>query len=229
VAIKSGCKTRLTGVFHAAFLLISMFLLGGVMSRLPMAALAGVLMVTAWRMNEWHEIRHIFKRGFKSEIAQYLITLIATVVFDLTIAIVIGIAFSLLAFISRVLEVRLDHSMVDESRLPDVDMEKYANTCVVYITGAVFFANTQKIVDYMNKLPKADRIVFSMRGVPVMDPDAAQAIMKLAETYDVQGVEVLMCGLNDTVRKVLDRSGVVDQIGEEHFYWSVDRALFDKK
>jgi len=229
VAIKSGCKTRLTGVFHAAFLLISMFLLGGVMSRLPMAALAGVLMMTAWRMNEWHEIRHIFKRGFKSEIAQYLITLIATVVFDLTIAIVIGIAFSLLAFISRVLEVRLDHSMVDESRLPDVDMEKYANTCVVYITGAVFFANTQKIVDYMNKLPKADRIVFSMRGVPVMDPDAAQAIMKLAETYDVQGVEVLMCGLNDTVRKVLDRSGVVDQIGEEHFYWSVDRALFDKK
>ncbi|MBQ2668262.1 MAG: SulP family inorganic anion transporter [Clostridia bacterium] len=229
VAIKSGCKTRLTGVFHAAFLLISMFLLGGVMSRLPMAALAGVLMMTAWRMNEWHEIRHIFKRGFKSEIAQYLITLIATVVFDLTIAIVIGIAFSLLAFISRVLEVRLDHSMVDESRLPNVDMEKYANTCVVYITGAVFFANTQKIVDYMNKLPKADRIVFSMRGVPVMDPDAAQAIMKLAETYDVQGVEVLMCGLNDTVRKVLDRAGVVDQIGEEHFYWSVDRALFDKK
>ncbi|MDD7647589.1 MAG: SulP family inorganic anion transporter, partial [Ruminococcus bromii] len=83
VAIKSGCKTRLTGVFHAVFLLLSMFLLGDVMSRLPMAALAGVLMMTAWRMNEWHEIGQIFKRGFKSEIAQYLITLVATVVFDL--------------------------------------------------------------------------------------------------------------------------------------------------
>lgn len=229
VAIKSGCKTRLTGVFHAVFLLISMFLLGDVMSRLPMAALAGVLMMTAWCMNEWHEIRHIFKRGFKSEIAQYLITLVATVVFDLTIAIVIGIAFSLLAFISRVLEVRLDHSMVDESRLPNVDMEKFGNTCVVYITGAVFFANTQKILDYAEKLPEANRIVLSMRGVPVMDPDAAQAIMKLADKYDVQGVELLICGLNDSVRKVLDRAGVIDRIGESHLYWSVDRALFEKK
>lgn len=229
VAIKSGCKTRLTGVFHAVFLLLSMFLLGGVMSKLPMAALAGVLMMTAWRMNEWHEIKNIFKRGFKSEILQYLITLVATVVFDLTVAIVIGIAFSLLAFISRMLEIRLDHSMVDESRLPDVDMDKFGHTCVVYITGAVFFANTQKILDYAGKLPEADRVILSMRGVSVMDPDAAQAIMKLAADYEAKGVELLICGVNDAVRKVLDRAGVAEKIGEEHFYWSVDRALFENR
>lgn len=229
VAIKSGCKTRLTGIFHAVFLLLSMFLLGGVMSRLPMAALAGVLMMTAWRMNEWHEIKHIFKRGFKSEILQYLITLVATVVFDLTVAIVIGIAFSLLAFISRMLEVHMDHSMVDESRLPDVDMEKFGNTCVVYITGAVFFANTQKILDYTKNLPEADRVILSMRGVSVMDPDAAQAVLKLAMDYENNGVELLICGLNASVRKVLDRAGATEKIGEDHFFWSVDRALFEKR
>ncbi|MBP3705061.1 MAG: SulP family inorganic anion transporter, partial [Clostridia bacterium] len=229
VAIKSGCKTRLTGIFHAVFLLLSMFLLGGVMSRLPMAALAGVLMMTAWRMNEWHEIRNIFKRGFKSEILQYLITLVATVVFDLTVAIVIGIAFSLLAFISRMLEIHLDHSMVDETRMPEVDMEKFGNTCVMYVTGAVFFANTQKILDYANKLPEADRVILSMRGVSVMDPDAAQTILKLAEDYENNGVEMLVCGVNASVRRVLDRAGVTKKIDEERFYWSVDRALFEKK
>jgi len=227
VAIKSGCKTRLTGIFHAVFLLLSMFLLGNVMSKLPMAALAGVLMMTAWRMNEWHEIKSIFRRGFKSEIAQYLITLVATVVFDLTVAIVIGIVFSLLAFISRVLEVRLDHSMVDASRLPNVDMEKYSNTCVVYVTGAVFFANTQKILSYAEKLPEADRVILSMRGVSVMDPDAAQTLMKLAEDYEAKGVELLICGTNESVRKVLDRAGVTEKIGADHFCWSVDKALLE--
>lgn len=229
VAIKSGCKTRLTGVFHAVFLLLSMFLLGDVMSRLPMAALAGVLMMTAWRMNEWHEIREIFKRGFKSEIAQYLITLIATVVFDLTVAIVIGIAFSLLAFISRVLEIHLDHSEVDGSRMPGVDLSKFGETCVVYITGAIFFANTQRILDYTAKLPDANRIILSVRGVSVIDPDAAQTLMKLANDYEAKGVELLICGANDKVRKVLDRAGVTEKIGEDSFYWSVDRALFENK
>lgn len=229
VAVKSGCKTRLTGIFHAVFLLLSMFLLGGVMSGLPMTALAGVLMMTAWRMNEWHEIKQIFRRGFKSEIAQYLITLFATVAFDLTVAIVIGIAFSLLAFISRVLEIHLDYSMVDESRMPGVNLEKFGNTCVVYITGAVFFANTQKIAEYIQTLPRANRLILSMRGVSVIDPDAAQMFRKIMHDAAKNDVEVLVCGVNEKVRKVLDRAGVTEKIGQENFYWSVDRALFEEE
>ena len=70
VAVKSGQQTRLTSVFHSLFLLASMFLLGGVMARLPLSALAGVLMVTAWRMNDWEGIRYIFRHKFKSGISQ---------------------------------------------------------------------------------------------------------------------------------------------------------------
>ena len=99
----------------------------------------------------------------------------------------------------------------------------------MYVTGAVFFANTQKILDYAAGLPEADRIILSMRGVSVMDPDAAQSIMKLAEDYEANGVELLICGVNEPVRKVLDRAGVTEKIGAEHFYWSVDRALFENK
>ena len=230
VAIKSGSKTRLTGIFHAVFLLLSMFLLGGVMSKLPMAGLAGVLMMTAWRMNEWHEIKKIFSRRFKSEIAQYLITLVATVVFDLTVAILIGILFSLIAFISRTLEISMDHSMVDTQRMDEeLDMDKIGSTCVVYITGAIFFANTQVISNYLHTIPKADRVILSVRGVSVMDPDAALAIWEIAENYEEQGVELLICGLNPGVRKVLERAGVVEKMGEDKFYWSVDRALIHKQ
>ncbi len=79
VAVKSGQQTRLASVFHSVFLLASMFLLGGVMARLPLAALAGVLMVTAWRMNDWGGIRYIFSHKLKSGISQFLITMLATV------------------------------------------------------------------------------------------------------------------------------------------------------
>lgn len=229
VAIKSGSKTRLTGVFHAVFLLLSMFLLGGVMSKLPMAGLAGVLIMTAWRMNEWHEIKEIFHRRFKSEIAQYMLTLIATVVFDLTIAILVGIVFSLIAFISRTLEINLDHSMVDTKRMPEeLDMSKIGETCVVYITGAIFFANTQTIKSYLDTIPKADCVILSVRGVSVVDPDAALSLLEIAEDYEARGVELLICGLNTNVRKVLERAGVVDKLGEDKIYWSVDRALLHK-
>lgn len=94
VAIKSGEQTRVTGVVHSLVLL-----LGGVMSRLPLSALAGVLMVTAWRMNEWHGIKTIFSRKLWTGVAQFLITMVSTVVFDLTVAIVIGIVTALLMFV----------------------------------------------------------------------------------------------------------------------------------
>ena len=96
VAIKSGCNTRICGIVHALGLLASMFLLGPVMALLPLSALAGVLMVTAWRMNEWESIIEFFKEKKYGEIAQFLITMIATFVFDLTVAIIIGVVFSLI-------------------------------------------------------------------------------------------------------------------------------------
>ena len=88
VAIKSGGQTRLTSVFQSLFLILCMFLLPTVIGMVPYAALAGVLMVTAVRMNEWHAIKYMFNKKFAGAILQFLVTMIATVVFDLTIAIV---------------------------------------------------------------------------------------------------------------------------------------------
>ena len=115
VAIKSGGQTRLVSVFHSVVLILSMFLLGGVMSRIPMAALAGVLMVTAFRMNDWAAIKSIFKKKFKSSILQYVLTMVSTVVFDLTVAIVIGVVAAMIVFVVKSSELRVTSSDIDEA------------------------------------------------------------------------------------------------------------------
>ncbi|NLZ77459.1 MAG: SulP family inorganic anion transporter, partial [Spirochaetales bacterium] len=99
VAIKAGQQTRLTSIFHSIALIASVFFLAPFLSRVPLSALAGVLLVTAWRMNDWKSIRQIFSKRMKTSIAQFSITLLATVIFDLTTAILLGIGFSVLMFV----------------------------------------------------------------------------------------------------------------------------------
>ena len=96
VAIKSGSATRLTSIIHALGLLASMFILGSVMSQIPLSALAGTLMVTAWRMNDWTAIKAMFKERKALLIAQYAITMVSTAVLNLIAAIIIGTALSMI-------------------------------------------------------------------------------------------------------------------------------------
>ena len=109
VAIKSGAKTRLTGVFHAVGLLISMFLLGDVMSKIPLAALAGVLMVTAFRMNEWIAINYILSHKFKGAMLEYIATMLATILFDLTTAIIIGVLIGLIFLVVQLSHIEINY------------------------------------------------------------------------------------------------------------------------
>ena len=91
VAVKSGAVTRLTGIFHALGILLAMFVLAPVMSQIPLAALAGVLMVVSWRMNEWVTINFILKGKFKGAILKFVVTMLTTIIVDLTTAIMIGV------------------------------------------------------------------------------------------------------------------------------------------
>ncbi len=114
VAIKSGCETRLTGIFHAIILLLSMFVLAPVMSAIPLSALAGILIVTSFRMNDWDNIRFVFEHKFKSGIAKFLITMSATVVLDLTQAIIIGVAFSSFLILVKLTDIDITVSEIDQ-------------------------------------------------------------------------------------------------------------------
>lgn len=226
VAIKSGGQTRLVSVFHSATLILSMFLLGGVMSRIPLAALAGVLMVTAFRMNEWDSIKSIFKKKFKSSILQYLITMAATVVFDLTIAIVIGVVAAMLVFIVKSCELKVVTSDIDESRLKGrVKFVHHEEFKVVYLSGPLFFGTQEKLVSALSELNGAQQIILSMRGVPTADDMSLQELERLYREFAEKGTQISFCGVQDAVSEMMDRAGFRERIGEEHFYWDAVAAI----
>lgn len=232
VAIKSGAQTRLTGIFHAIGLLIFMLVLAPVMSRIPLCALAGVLMVTAWRMNEWHAIRYILSHKFKSSIVMFFATMLATIVFDLTTAILLGVGIALIFMVANLSNLQINTAKVDPSRMNFMDEEaarRNENAMVVYISGPVVFANAQQVEGLSNQLTGCERVYFSMRAVSDVDISGAQAIMTLISQLKERSVEVVMCGLSDRARRMFDRCDLTQMVGEDHIYWSVDKALLDDR
>lgn len=226
VAIKAGGKTRLTSVFHAVVLLLSMFLLAPVISRIPLAALAGVLMMTAWRMNDWAVIRGIFSRKIKTQMAQYLITMAATVVFDLTIAILIGVLFSVVMFVLKVSDMQISVADVDPERMPgNVGNIEAGKTSVVYITGPLYFGTSSQLEDKLSGIEDKETVIFSMRGVPFADASGVQVLQEFVSALAAKDITVLFTAIQPPVKEMFDRCGLTSDVGEERFFWSTDKAL----
>lgn len=227
VAIKSGGQTRMTSIVHSAILLLSMFVLGGVMSMIPLSALAGVLIVTAWRMNDWTSIKSIFGKKIKTAILQFLITMIATVVFDLTIAIVIGVAFSIIMFVVKVSDMQVTVAEVDPHRLddPEIDPKKLKYTCVVYISGPLYFGTCAKLEEKISALGENYNVIFSMRGVTVADISGVEALHEYCERLIASGIMVYFSCVQPPVMSMIERCGLKERFHDDMFFWSTDTAF----
>ena len=227
VAIKSGGQTRITSIVHSAILLLSMFVLGGVMSMIPLSALAGVLIVTAWRMNDWASIKSIFGKKIKTAIMQFLITMIATVVFDLTIAIVIGVAFSIIMFVVKVSDMQVTVAEVDPHRFddPEIDPEKLKYTCVVYISGPLYFGTCAKLEEKISALGESYNVIFSMRGVTVADISGVEALHEYCERLIASGIMVYFSCVQPPVMSMIERCGLKERFHDDMFFWSTDTAF----
>lgn len=227
VAIKSGAQTRLTGMIHVVVLLISMLLLAPVMAQIPLSALAGVLMVTAWRMNEWETIRYLFSHRFKGAILKFTATMAATILFDLTIAILAGVIVALILLVVRLSRLEIHYDKVNPERLnaPGEIAQEYRSAQVVYVTGAVIFVNTEQISAVYDAVKEAPAVIFSMRGTSYMDISGAQNFLQLIGRLKNENKTIAVCGVSDSVCEMMHRSGIADCVGKEHFYWSVARAL----
>ncbi len=227
VAIKSGGQTRMTSVIHSVILLLSMFVLGGVMSMIPLSALAGVLIVTAWRMNDWSSIRSIFGKKIKTAILQFLITMVATVIFDLTIAIVIGVAFSVIMFVVKVSDMQVTVAAVDPNKLddPEVDPEKLKYTCVVYISGPLYFGTCSKLEEKISALGENYNVIFSMRGVTVADISGIEALHEYCERLISNGIMVYFSCVQPSVMSMMERCGLKERFKDDMFFWSADKAF----
>jgi SulP family sulfate permease len=232
VAVKSGAATRLTGVIHGLVLLAAMFLLAPLMSRIPLSALAGVLIVTAWRMNDWGFIKNIFAKRFKSPIVKFTATMVSTVVFDLTAAILIGVLLSFVLLIIRLSKLEVNFEKVDMSRIGCADpalADRYSNAVVSYITGPLIFSNAEAVEDIFEQAGDYDTFLMSMRGVSLIDISGAEAVADGVKALKRRGVDVIMCALPRSTMKMMERYGIRDLLGEQSFYWSVERALLDPR
>ena len=230
VGIKSGGQTRLVSIIHAVGLLLSMFLLAPVMAKIPLAALAGVLMVTAVRMNEWHSIRFMFGKRFKTDIIAFTVTMLATITLDLTQAILIGSLMAGAVFLNNIASIEIDVQDIDPEKLKAKGIET-AGTCqhvrVAFLTGPLFFAATGQFNEAFANLGQTHALILSMRGVPLIDTSGIEAIRTLYDRLHKQGGTLMFAGVHDNARGMLERGGVVDQIGTENFFWSSDQAIVE--
>lgn len=232
VAIKAGQQTRVTGVVHSLGLLASMFLLSPVMSRIPMSALAGVLMVTAWRMNEWHTIRYLVSHKLKGAMSAFFVTLICTVLFDLSIAIVAGMALCCVIFaIKCVQHVEVTISEIDPQRLQRINLSyhpRHTSVRVVYISGAIFFGSAGYLERSLAQLPAdTTSVILSVRGVSTVDTTGMQVFSHFVQAQQAQGTHIYFTGASQSFRTAMDRGGVTQLVGQAAFCWSALDALSD--
>lgn len=228
VAIKSGAVTRLTGIFHAVFLLVSMLILAPIMGLIPLSALAGVLFVTAFRMNEWHTIRYFFKNRFKSALIQFFVTMLATIVFDLTIAILIGVILSLMLLVVQISNLKIRFDYFDSEKFTDLNSplpKRIKQAEVIYIMGAIIFSNTDKILELTSRMNYKTAIIFSMRGTTYMDISGASAFLEVIEAIKKRKIPVFIAGVSPDIKEIMKRSGIVEAVGADNFYWSVEMTI----
>lgn len=230
VGLKSGGQTRLVSVIHAVGLLLSMFLLSPYMARIPLAALAGVLMVTAVRMNEWPAIKFIFGKRFKTDMIAFTVTMLATTILDLTQAILIGSFLAGAVFLNKIASIEINVQEVDIERLKQKGIET-AGQCrhvrVAFLTGPLFFAATGQFHEAFANLGDTHALILSMRGMPLIDTAGIEAIHRLHERLHKQGGTLMFAGVHDNVYEMMKRGGLVEIIGKENFFWSSDQAIVE--
>ena len=227
VAIKSGGRTRVVSITHSLILLMAL-LIAPVLAQVPMAALAGVLTVTAWRMNEWSEIRDIFGHRFKSAIFAFLTTMIATIALDLTQAIVLGVGLSAVIFVFQISRGKVTASPVSAEKMHEAGypmLTDGSRMAVIYVIGPLFFGTAPRFEEATAALGHFDDVILSLRTTPLLDTTGLGHIDKLVHDTEARGARVWLCGLNEPVEQYLRRAGLLDHLGPERIQWSAFEAI----
>jgi SulP family sulfate permease len=228
VGIKSGGATRLASFIHAGVLLASVFLLGPLIGQIPLAALGGVLMMTAWRMNEWESLQFFARARIKHALAGVAVTMLATVALDLTQAILIGIAISAIIYLQQSAgstEVKSEPVNLTRLRADHGIRISCPKVHVYYMTGPIFFGSVHNVLESFETAGDFRTLIISMRGVPMIDIMGAQALRQIIEEQQHRNGEVYFAGVQPSVREMFERAGIIELLGEDRVFWSADLAI----
>lgn len=220
VNIRAGARTRLSGVVHGLVIALVVAALGPLASSIPLAALAGILMVTSWRMIEWDQVR-LMVRATRSDLAVMAITWLVTVLFDLVLAVEVGLAIAVLLFLRRMADVHLiSHPEVSQaSGLPAV---LAADITVLEVDRPLFFGDARRFAETLLDKAKSRGLVLDLGGVATMDVTAAIALGEVIRELQHRKIKVALCALESEVEGLLDRLGVA---GTPYRFARVDEGV----
>ncbi|MDR0811037.1 MAG: sulfate permease [Paludibacter sp.] len=231
--INNGGRTPVAGIIHAVVLLLIMLFLGGLTKHIPMACLAGVLVVVSYNMSEWRSFKSLL-RNPKSDVAVLLSTFLLTVIFDLTIAIEVGLLLAVLLFVRRISEttqVQIFKKTVGESDYVEggADNEQLAlpqGVEVYEIEGPFFFGVANKFEETMKQIGDKPKIrIIRMRKVPFIDSTGTHNLSNLIKNSQSEKIKILLSGVNEKVRGVLQKTGIETTLGSENILSNINDAL----
>ena len=226
--IKNGGRTPVAGMIHSVTLLLVVVFLMPYAKLIPMPCIAAILFQVAYNMSGWRRFAGQVKSAPKSDIIVLLITFALTVVFDLVVAIEVGVLLAAVLFMKRMSEVTqvAGWKDVDPENDPDsIDLRVLPEHTIVYeITGPMFFATAGKILQIS---PKEDTkaLVLRMRSVSTIDATAMRNLELLSDDCKNRGVQLIMSHVNEQPMKVIQKSGFDKKLGEDNFCAHIDDAL----
>lgn len=231
--INNGGSTPVAGLIHAAVLLLILLFLGPLTRHIPMACLAGVLVVVSYNMSEWRTFRSLLKNP-AHDVMVLLVTFFLTVIFDLTIAIEIGLLLAMVLFMRRMMETtqvsvstdRLDLSADSEIRHDDEVLKIPSGVEVYEIDGPFFFGVANKFDECMKQLSTKPRIrIIRMRKVPFIDSTGLHNLESLCRLSQREHIHIILSGVNDQVRAMIMKSRIDERIGRENICGDIHEAL----
>jgi SulP family sulfate permease len=228
--VRSGGRTPVAGMVHALTILLIGVFFGRWVAFIPLAALASILIVVAYHMSEWRTFIGEFS-GPRSDVAVLLTTFTLTVLVDLTLAIEAGMVLAAFLFMRRMSEVTnisavkgefADEDTVAGELLPAVP----ADINVYEINGPFFFGAAEKFKETVNTISAPPRVlILIMRNVPAIDSTGVHALRGLIRRARAEGTRVLVTGIHAQPMIVLGRTGLLDEIGDEHLFGTAAEAI----
>lgn len=231
--INNGGRSPIAGIVHAGVLLLILLFLMPLAQYIPMACLAGVLVIVSYNMSGWRTFLALMKNP-KSDVTVLLITFFLTVIFDLTIAIEVGLLIACVLFMKRVMEtteISVIRDEIDPNKESDLEVHEEHLTLpkgveVYEINGPYFFGIATKFEEIMSQLGDRPKIrIIRMRKVPFIDSTGIHNLTNLCVMSQKENIHIILSGVNDKVHKVLERSGFYELLGEDNICSNINEAV----
>ena len=226
--IKNGGRTPVAGMVHSITLVIVLVVLMPYAGMIPMPTIAAILFIVAYNMCQWRTFLQLVKTAPKSDILVLVVTFVLTVLFDLVVAIEIGMILACLLFIKRMSEETKAESWVytdDDTVAVNENLRKLPAEIRVYeVSGPLFFGASDAI-ELIVVEESAKCLVLRMRAVPALDSTAMNALTALTKTCESKGVTIVFSHVNEQPMKVMKKAGFVALAGEENFCPNITAAL----